>query len=204
MRFSLLPREDKFFEDFNTQADLIAQSARVLREICEDWSDHEAKVKHISELEHLSDEIVHTVVVRLNKTFVTPVDREDIHAITSDLDDILDYIHGCAIRMNLFKIDKPTPQAIELSRVLEKSTEVVVQGVKALPTFSDIGPLTKQIQTLEKEGDAIYRKALADLFDTGDPIFIIKWKEIYDNFETAIDSCEDVYDVLEGVVLKHA
>lgn len=204
MRFSLLPREDKFFDDFMQQADLILQSARTLREVCEDWNGHGDKIKLISELEHQSDEIVHTVVVRLNKTFVTPVDREDIHAITSDLDDILDFIHGVAIRLDLFKIDQPTPQSVALSKVLERSAEIVKEGVKELPTFHDITPLRKQMQTLEKEGDAVYRKALADLFDTGDAINIIKWKEIYDNFETAIDSCEDVFDVLEGVVLKHA
>lgn len=204
MRFSLLPREDKFFEDFTTQADLILQSARALREVCENWDGHQARFDLITELEHQSDEIVHSIVVRLNKTFVTPVDREDIHLITSDLDDILDYIHGSAVRMNLFKIVQPTQQSIDLSRVLEKSAQVVLEGVKLLPSFADISPLKMQMQTLEKEGDAIYRKALADLFDTGDPMFVIKWKEIYDNFETAIDSCEDVYDVLEGVVLKHA
>jgi predicted phosphate transport protein (TIGR00153 family) len=204
MRFSLLPKEEAFFNDFNHQADLIVQSARLLREVCEEWESHADKVKRITELEHQSDEIVHTVVIRLNKTFVTPVDREDIHAITSNLDDILDFIHGCAIRMDLFKIGRPTEQSIDLARVLEKSAEVVLAGVKQLPGFSDITPLRLQMQTLEKEGDAIYRKALADLFDTADPVAIIKWKELYDNFETAIDSCEDVFDVLEGVVLKHA
>lgn len=204
MRFSLLPREEAFFDDFNTQAELIVQSAHVLRELCEDWSDHDKKVARISELEHQSDEIVHTVVVRLNKTFVTPVDREDIHAITSKLDDILDFIQGVSTRMDLFKIEKPTSESLELAKVLVKAAEVVLEGVKQLPSFKDVTPQRKQMQALEKLGDQLYRTALADLFDTGDPIHIIKWKEIYEMFETAIDSCEDVYDVLEGVVLKHA
>lgn len=204
MRFSLLPREEAFFDDFNTQADLILQSAHLLRELCLDWSAHEEKVRRISELEHQSDEVVHAVVIRLNKTFVTPVDREDIHAITSKLDDILDFIQGVSTRMELFKIDVPTPQSIELADVLVKSATAVLEGVKQLPSFADVTPLRKQMQTLEKEGDRLYRLALANLFETGDPIHIIKWKEIYEMFETAIDSCEDVYDVLEGVVLKHA
>lgn len=204
MRFSLLPREEAFFDDFNTQAELIVQSAHVLRDLCEDWSDHDKKVALISELEHQSDEIVHTVVVRLNKTFVTPVDREDIHAITSKLDDILDFIQGVSTRMDLFRIEKPTPESSELAKVLVQATEVVLEGVKQLPSFTDVTPQRKHMQALEKQGDRLYRTALADLFDTGDPIHIIKWKEIYEMFETAIDSCEDVYDVLEGVVLKHA
>lgn len=204
MRFSLVPREEAFFDDFNTQAELIVQSSHVLRDLCEDWTDHAKKVERISELEHQSDEIVHTVVIRLNKTFVTPVDREDIHAITSKLDDILDFIQGVATRMELFKINHPTPQSVELAKVLERSAETVLKGVKQLPTFVDVTPLRKEMQVLEKDGDRLYRMALADLFDTGDPIHIIKWREIYEMFETAIDSCEDVYDVLEGVVLKHA
>ena len=203
MRFSILPREDRFFEDFNQQAELIVRSARVLRHLCEDWADHENRIKMINELEHESDEIVHTVVVRLNKTFVTPLDREDIHAITTGLDDILDFIQGSAVRMGLFKIGEPTAASLELSKCLEQSAETVLAGVNILPTFQDISSLRLKMQTLEKEGDRIHRKALADLFDSGDPMFVIKWKEIYENFETAIDSCEDVFDVLEGVVLKH-
>lgn len=204
MKFSLLPREETFFEDFNEQARLILESARALRESCEDWSCHDDRFNRITEFEHQSDDIVHAVVMRLNKTFVTPVDREDVHVITSDLDDVLDLIHGVAVRMSLFKIDKPTQQSVELAHALEKSVETVVDGVRRLPTFTDITTLRKQMQTLEREGDAIYRKSLADLFDNTDPMFVLKWKEIYDIFESAIDSCEDVFDVLESVVIKHA
>ncbi|MBM3463863.1 MAG: DUF47 domain-containing protein, partial [Armatimonadetes bacterium] len=190
MRFSLIPQEEKFFEDFNTQAQLINKGAQLLREFVEDWSANKGHVEEINLIEHECDQIVHSVIVRLNKTFVTPVDREDIHSLASTLDDVLDYIQGAAVRMELFRIQTPTNECIELARTLEKATEVLLKGLQLLPTFGDISVLRKELHAFEKQGDKLYRQALADLFENRpDPLDVIKWKDIYEIIETAIDKC---------------
>lgn len=205
MRFSIVPQEGKFFESFNEHAAILIEGARTLCSMLEDWGTREESLRHLKDLEHQADAIVHDLEVRLNKTFVTPVDREDIHELAGHLDDIIDSIHGSAVLMDLYRIGAPTPACCELAAILEKSVGVIAKGVEMLPTFKEITPLRKEMQQYEKEGDRIYRGALGQLFvNGGDPLFVIKWKEIYENLETAIDSCEDVYDVLEGIVLKHA
>lgn len=206
MRFSLIPTEEKFFDDFNEQARLIHESALTLHEIVQDWPAKRGLVGRINELEHLCDVVTHGVVIRLNKTFVTPIDREDIHQLAGDLDDVLDLIQGAAVRMELFKIDSTPPEFIELVALLEKATVIIQKGIRQLPTFADISELRVELHNFESEGDRIHRTALAGLFENGkdDPLYVIKWKEIYDIVETAIDRSEDVFDVLEGIVLKHA
>lgn len=205
MRFNIVPQEGKFFESLNEHADIIVEGARTLRLLLDDWGSREVNLRRLVDLEHAADAIIHDLEVRLNRTFVTPVDREDIHELASHLDDIIDCILGSAVHMNLYKIGAPTEACCELAEVLEKSVAVIKKGVELLPTFKDVTPLRKEMQQYEKQGDQIYRRALAELFVNGsDPLFVIKWKEIYENLETAIDSCEDVYDVLEGIVLKHA
>lgn len=205
MRFSLLPQEEKFFDDFNQQADLIVEAASTLRELTEHWDARGDKIKRVHQLEHECDEIVHNVVIRLNKTFVTPIDREDIHGLASALDDVLDFIQGVVVRMELFHIAVPTPQCIELARLCEQSARVIQKGVRILPSFKDITPLRVEMHDFETQADHTYRKALADLFHDGaDPLEVIKWKDIYEMIETAVDKCEDVFDVIEAIVLKHA
>jgi predicted phosphate transport protein (TIGR00153 family) len=205
MRLNILPQEDKFYEDFKRQVNCIEQATIEFMALLKAWDPESPHLQKIIDLEHECDEIVHEIAVRLNKTFVTPIDREDIHDLANTLDDVLDFIHGTVVRMQLFRIGEPTPVCSELGEILSKSAVLIKEGINMLPTFKDISSIRQGIQALEKEGDRIYRKALADLFQrTDDPLFVIKWKEIYDNFETAIDRCEDVGDVLEGIMLKHA
>lgn len=206
MRFSFLPPQGKFFfEFFVTQAEIICEAARLLKDLVDSFENVDEKVQKITDLEHKGDEIQHEISVQLNKTFITPIDREDIHQLSADMDDILDFIQGSAIRMKLFKIKKPTPETVEIVNVIVKATDIVKQGVELLPTFKDINVLVKKIKELEREGDRINRSAIAGLFEKcSDPLEVIKWKEIYESLETVTDKCEDVFDVLEGVVLKHA
>jgi uncharacterized protein Yka (UPF0111/DUF47 family) len=151
--------------------------------------------------------LTHEVMRQLNKTFLTPVDREDIHSLVSRIDDILDLIWATANRVMLFKIDSSSAEAIELSRILLSTTENITKSVTALrgKKYSYVQEYCIEINRLENTGDSVFRAALAKLFDEiNDPILVIKWKEVYEHLEEALDKCEDVADILESIVLKHA
>jgi predicted phosphate transport protein (TIGR00153 family) len=205
VRFNLTPKNEKFFEYFIEQAQLAGKAARVMVNLVEDFTNVKEKVKAISDLEHQGDRVVHDVAIHLAKTFVTPIDREDIHEICSYLDDILDLLQGAATRMELYKITQPTTKASELAQVIVLSTDVILEGVKVLSTFGSIAELKRQCKALEKRGDQINREAIAELFENGKPVIdVIKWKDLYQRLEDAINKCEDIFDILECVVLIHA
>lgn len=208
MKIRLLPREDIFFTLFKEQIKLIEKAAVMLKELVENYDKIDIKehMKKMTEVEHMGDDAVHKVAVQINKVFVTPIDREDIHELSTCLDDILDYIHGSASRMDLFNIKETTPEAKKLVDVIISSVGLIRQGIDILPTFKDITCLRKEMKTLEREGDTINRNALGRLFNNSElaVIYVIKWKEIYESLETATDICEDVFDILEAIVLKHA
>jgi uncharacterized protein len=204
MRFNPFPKEDKYFDSFRNQARIIHEAACLMQEVASDWTTHEAKIRRIGELEHECDSIVHDVATALHKTFVTPIDREDIHGLLTRLDDVMDHIHGAAVRMELFAIEETNETFVRLANVLERSAVAVEKGVQALPTFKNLDEPRQEMERLEEESDEIYHKALADLFEQrADALYVIKWKELYEKLERAVDICEDVFDIMEAIVLKH-
>lgn len=209
MRINLLPKEDKFFNLFTQQADIIVRAAEILKITSENLNEVNLteKLQEVNHLEHMGDDLVHEMAIVLNKTFVTPIDREDIHQLTMYLDDVLDYIQGSINRMQLYKVNHTSQELKELTGTILKSCYLLKKGIELLPKFSpEISAMRKEMKVLEREGDTIHRTALAHLFNGEDtPVLdIIKWKDIYGSLETVTDKCEDVFDVLEAVVLKHA
>jgi hypothetical protein len=204
MRF--LPREEEFFDLFVQVADRSAQAATLLRELLTGPPGRTRYcVEAIKRLENEADEITHEVVRRLDRTFITPLDREDIHLLASDLDDVIDRIDGTARRAEIFRLGK-APEGIDaLCEVIEKATRELQAAVKLLRTGEKVLPHCIETKRLEEEGDALYHTMLGRLFDTEtDPIYIMKWKEIYDNLENAIDEAHDVANDLESIVIKNA
>jgi len=192
---------------FDKAARNLNRGAVLLVEMMEDLSKAETKSKEIYEVEQEGDMLTHEVMRSLNKTFITPLDREDIHALISRIDDVLDLIWASADRATLFKIKDSTPEAIELSKCILATTEIITKAVTSLKEkkYSYIQEYCIEINRLENAADKIFREALARLFEnTKDPILVIKWKNVYENLEDATDLCEDVANILEGIVLKHA
>lgn len=205
MRLPFIPREEKFFELFVEDAKNVLAGARLLEEFFRSYDQRERLASQLRDLEHTGDSISHDIGHRLERTFVTPFDREDIHQLISRLDDIIDFIEEVADTCILYKIEEPTPTAVAQAGILVKQCEEVVQALEKLRRFKDIGPHWIEIHRLENEGDRVARKAIADLFTNGnDAIEIIKWKDIYALLEDAIDSCEDAANVIERIVVKHA
>jgi predicted phosphate transport protein (TIGR00153 family) len=198
----------QFFELFEQHAERTREGAVLLVEMLREGADPEQQAARVKRVEHLGDEITHTVIERLHQTFITPIDREDIHELISRMDDVLDLVEATSERLWLYDVRKIEPEACELARVLLKAVEEMGAAVRGLRDLKDRPRLIAhctEINRLENEGDALLRRAVARLFrDSADPIHILKWKEIYDNLENAIDRCEDVANVLEGVALEYA
>jgi predicted phosphate transport protein (TIGR00153 family) len=205
MRF--LPRDEKFYDFFEKSAQQAVQGAVQLDELLRNFSDVRVKTKQIKDIEHEGDLITHDTIESLNRTFITPFDREDIHDLITSLDDVLDYIEACAERLFLFKIDKTTEEAILICGILVKAVKQLEQAVCQLRRLKDADSILKhcaEIDRLENEGDYLNRAAVAKLFEADNhPLEVIKWKEIYETMENAIDRCEDVANVLEGIALKN-
>jgi len=201
-----LPKETDFFTMFETAALNVNRAAILLVEMMEDLSLSEIKTKEIYEAEQEGDMLTHEVMRSLNKTFLTPVDREDIHSLVNRLDDVIDLIWASADRANLFKLDTTLPEAVELSKTLHETTDYVIKAIGCLKDkkYSYIQEYCIEINRLENRGDRIFREGLVKLFETmKDPVLIIKWKDVYEMLEDAHDTCEDVANILEGIVLKH-
>jgi uncharacterized protein Yka (UPF0111/DUF47 family) len=202
-----LPKETDFFSMFEKLSVNVNRAASLLVEMMEDLSLSEIKTKEIYEAEQEGDMLTHEVMRSLNKTFLTPVDREDIHALVNRLDDVIDLIWASADRAMLFKLASPLPEAVDLSKTLHETTQFIMKAVGCLKDkkYSYIQEYCIEINRLENRGDRIFREALVKLFDTmKDPILVIKWKDVYEMLEEANDTCEDVANILEGIVLKHA
>lgn len=203
----IFPKKQDFFELFEIAARNLHEGARLLKELMEDYKNAEEKTKKIFEVENEGDLITHETIKRLNKTFITPIDREDIHALICRMDDILDLIDGTADRMLVFKVKEPTKEAVALSKIIFSTTEAISKAISYLKekNYSYINEYCIKINQLENEGDRVYRDAVGKLFeDEKDPMMVIKWREIYKNMEDALDRCEDVANTLEGIVLKYA
>jgi predicted phosphate transport protein (TIGR00153 family) len=205
--FSLIPKEMVFFDLFEEAAKNAHEGALALQDLLNDFRDVPAKVKRIKDIEHAGDKITHTTIEKLNQTFITPIDREDIHELICRIDDILDLIDTAVARMHLYKIKEPTDDAKALARVLVDATKIITELLPKMRSMKLSSSLLHciEIHTKENEGDRIEQHALAALFENGhDPIFIIKWKDIYEELEASTDRCEDVANVIEGIVLKNA
>jgi predicted phosphate transport protein (TIGR00153 family) len=201
----LFPRDAKFFDMFREQAENIHKAAQMLAALFEDYRDVEKQVSEIKFLEHKGDQLTHALMMKLNQTFITPFDREDIHSLGSALDDVLDLVDAAAGRLVTYKISAVTPGARQLSRVIVHGTEIILQAVAQLNKPQNILEHCEKLAMLEEEADRIKGECVARLFEnSGNPIEIIKWKEIYEVLEATTDKCEDVADVLEAVVLKSA
>jgi uncharacterized protein len=202
---NFFPRDEKYFDQFSELARRIHESARILARFFNNESPVTTVADQIKRLEHECDEISHQILRGIDRSFITPIDREDIHRLAVRLDDVIDLIDGTVRRLILFGITEPTPIARRLSEVIVAATEELVEAVGALRKQKGVIEHCIKIKKLENEGDVAYHEAVASLFrGKVDPIEVIKWKDVYDNMEECIDRCEAVAHVLESVVLKHS
>lgn len=199
----LMPKEEKFFVLFQDSAKNLLEGAEALKDLVNNYQDVEEKVKNIKEIEHKGDEIIHEIIDKLNKTFITPLDREDIHLIASELDDVLDAIEGISSRLLSFKIKQPTPACIRLVEIIYQGVVQIEKAVSDLEHFDNLHPFCVEINRLENEADGISQRMVAQLLEEeSDWRTAIKWKEIYGRLETAADHCENIAVAIEAVVMK--
>jgi uncharacterized protein len=204
--FNLIPKEVRFFEQFEQQAANIKRAAGLLHELIYNFADARAKAHAIKEVEHEGDVITHDIVKRLNTTFITPIDREDIYALASRLDDVLDFIEDAGTRLVVYRIKEPTSDCRAFADVIVRIADATDRAVKCLRTLeAGYHAHAVEVNRLENEADALLRDSLVVLFEENpDPIDVIKWKEIYETLETVTDRCEDVANVIESIILKMA
>jgi uncharacterized protein len=203
--FRLIPKEERFYDDFTAMALQIRHGAQLLDQMMAPDRPIWDKADEIKEVEHKCDFLTHEIIQRLNRTFVTPLDREDIHELARSLDDVMDAIDASASIVRLYHIESVRPGARELTRLVRDSAEQVVCAIKALEKRKGVAECAVEINRLENEADRAHQAAVQALFnEEKDAIVIMKWKEILDFLEQATDRCEDVANVLEGVVVKHA
>ncbi len=207
-KFPFIPREHKFFDLFEQSAHNMVKATQVLKELVDTWDDVGKSVNEITDLEHEGDTITHQIMAQLNRTFVTPFDREDIAMLAHTLDDVTDFIFAAATRILIYKIDHSTSRAKELADIIVQAAlevEMAIPQLRHRAELEKILPRCVEINRLENVADGIFRSAQAELFDnTTDMAQVIKWREIYEYMESATDRCEDVSNVLEGVALKYA
>jgi uncharacterized protein len=199
------PREREFFDLFEEAGANILRAGELLERMLEQWPDHGELARDVLVCEHEGDRITHDIIQRLNSTFVTPIDREDIYALASALDDIVDYIEEVADFMGLYRIEAPMDQAQALAEVLVKSCEQLYGLLQNLRGFKDLDHYWIEIHRLENDGDRIYRDAVASLFaERIDPMVVIRWRDVFLRLERAIDATETSASILEGIVIKNA
>ena len=200
----ILPKDEKFFEMFGQLARCITDSARLLRRMFAEPDQLVQHVAAIKEIEHQADNLMRTVIEKLDTAFVTPLDREDIHMLASRLDDVIDLIDGTARRAEMFRLGEIREPAKQLAEIIERSATAIEVGVTQLKKPRSVAERARELKVLEEEGDAVYREAIAGLFDgTTEPLDVIKWKEMYDKLEDTLDQCEDVGNTLESISIKN-
>ncbi|HPH67384.1 MAG TPA: DUF47 family protein [Kofleriaceae bacterium] len=203
-----LPKETSFFDFFEQHAALTVEGTKEFLSLVTTGANIEAKCRRVSDIEHETDVITHRCVEALHKTFITPIDRDSIHRLITKMDDIMDYVEAASERIVMYELTAMTNDVRDLADVLHRSTLDVEKAVRCLRNFKDPQQILKlciDVNRLENEADAILRRSVARLFkEEKDPIMVIKWKEIYENLENATDRCEDVANIIEGVILEHA
>jgi len=204
-RFSLLPRDRTFFDLFIEAGQNSVRAAKLLDEMMQTWPESEGLSREIVIAEQEGDRITHDIVKRLNSTFVTPIDREDIYALATQMDDIVDFTEEAADFLGLYKIEAPMEQAQALTKVLVASCQQLAMGLENLPSFKDLDKYWIEIHRLENDGDRISRDAVASLFSNGiDPMVVIRWKDMFAVLEEAIDATETAAQIIEGIVIKNS
>jgi predicted phosphate transport protein (TIGR00153 family) len=204
-RFSLVPKDRVFFDQFVEAGQNTLRAAKLLRDLLNRWPDDGGLALDILKSEQEGDRITHDIIRRLNTTFVTPIDREDIYGLATQLDDIVDYIEEVADFMGLYNIEAPMDQAQELAEVLVKSCEQLYGLLQHLRDFKDLDHFWIEIHRLENDGDRIYRDAVASLFsDRVDPMVVIRWRDVFLRLERAIDATETSASIVEGIVIKNS
>lgn len=207
-RFSLIPRDNRFFDIFEKIGQNLLECSAVFHELFKNFESVSHKVDEIKEYEHRGDSLTHEVLQLLNATFVTPLDREDIYRLAESLDNVVDQIDEAASRITIFNVTAPTSYAVELAHIINKCCEHVHKAMPFLKRMKDLPELQDnllQIHTLENRADAVKKQALTELFSNPeDVISLLKWREIYEIMEAATDKCEDVADVLQGLLVKNA
>jgi predicted phosphate transport protein (TIGR00153 family) len=202
---AIVGRDTQYFDLFEAAAANIVTAAETLERMLAQWPDSAAMARDIVVCEQDGDRITHDLIHRLNQTFVTPIDREDILELASALDDVVDFIEEVADYLGLYKIEAPMEQAQRLAAILYQAADQIARAMPRLREFGDLSHFTIEIHRLENDGDRVTREAMAALFDHGiDPMTVIRWKDIYERLEGAIDATEHVANVLEGIVLKNA
>jgi uncharacterized protein len=206
MRF--IPKEEKFYDLFEELINKIEEGGKVFLCMVETYEYPLPKITKLKELEHEADVITHRTYEKMHKSFLTPLDREDIYALVNKMDSILDMIEASAARMSLYKVKKPTKVIIDQAKILNEAiskVKLIVYAMRDMKNSKMIIDACVEINTLENEGDIVLRTAMVDLFENEkDAIELIKWKEIFERIEEALDVCEDVSNIIEGIVLKHA
>jgi len=204
----LLPRETSFFDFFERHAALTVEGAKEFLSLVSTGANIESKTRRIKEIEHETDVITHQCVEALHKTFITPIERDVIHRLITKMDDVMDFVEAASERIALYGVTEMTPEVKDLADVLVRAAQEVERALRGLRDMKNAPMILQKcidINRLENDADAILRAAVARLFrEEKDPITVIKWKEIYENLETATDRCEDVANIIEGVVLEHA
>lgn len=205
MRLSLVPKEQDYFRLFSELATNLDEAAQLLVKFMEDYGNAKSFGATILEHEHVGDKILHDIVKRLNTSFITPLDREDIYDLVATMDEVLDNIEAATDAMVLYRVEAPTEFAVRQSKVIARAASVLHQLIDDLEKRTDLMERIISVNSLENEGDRIVRAAIAALFDDDmDAKDVIKWKDIYELLEAAIDECEHVANVIESIVLKHA
>jgi len=202
----LIPKDENFFGLFNELARRLAESARLLNRLFAEPHLLAEHVSAIKELEHQADHLTHDVIDRIDRSFVTPIDREDIHLLASRLDDVIDLIDGTARRAQMFHVTETRAPAMQLTEVLVRAADCIVEAVGAMKKKPRlVQERARELKRLEEEGDAIFHTAIGSLFEgTPDPLDVIRWKDLYDKLEDALDQCEDVANVLESISIKNS
>jgi uncharacterized protein len=205
LRLRLIPREERFFDLFVEDAANVLGGARQLEAMLRTYDEPEARAAEIRATEHRGDEISHDIGHRLEATFVTPFDREDIHGLISGLDDIIDFIEETADTFVLYRIEAPTATAVEQAAIIVRQVELIHDALAHLKGFKGLEKYWIEVHRLENEGDRIVRAAIAGLFnDQPDPVELVKWKDVYGLLEETIDKAEDVANIIERITIKHA
>ncbi|MCX5830864.1 MAG: DUF47 family protein [Deltaproteobacteria bacterium] len=205
MRF--IPKEEKFFDLFEELAAKIEEGVKFFLAMVEKYEYSDEDIARLKQIEHEADSITHKTYEKMHKTFLTPLDREDIYALVNKMDSVIDMIEASAMRLNLYKVKRPSEAIILLARILDKAVQkiiIIVHGMRDMKNARMILDACVEVNTLENDGDVVLRTTIAELFEKEKDVFeLIKWKEIYERLEEAIDVCEDVSNIAEGIVLKN-